>query len=153
MKTKIIIPAALVILACVSFARLSLPNNFYYGEAKGVGGICLTGIPNAKVSAKFNGKTCAETFVGGFISNNFNYILRVPLDDGFDYRFADYAPRENENIDIFISYEGTEFPVEDYIPPIGPAETSHETPIQAVPEPTLFVFYLSLIIFNLLIRP
>jgi len=153
MKTKIIISIAALLLTTLTFARLSLPNNFYYGEAKGVGAICLTGIPNAKVIAKFNGKTCAETFIGGFGSNNFNYILRVPLDDGFDYRFADYAPRQNENIDIFISYEGTEFPVEDDIPPIGPAEASHETPIQATPEPPLFIFYLSLVIFKILIRP
>ncbi len=141
MKTKIIITAVLLILARLSFARLSLPNNFYYGEAKGIGGICLTGIPNAKVIGKFNGNTCAETFVGGFISNNINYILRVPLDDGYEYRFADYAPREGELIDVFISYDGTEFPIEEYIPPLGPAETSHETPIQATPEPSQFIIY------------
>ncbi|MCK5852175.1 hypothetical protein KAH27_04010 [bacterium] len=131
-----------ILPACFAFARLSLPNNFYYGEAKGIAGICLTGIPNAKVIAKYNEKICAETPVSGFISNNINYILRVPLDDGWEYRFAEYAPRENEFIDIFINYEGIEFPVDDYIPPLGPAETSHETDIQATPEPVSIYFLL-----------
>jgi len=142
MKTKIIFSAVFLFLASVSFARLSLPNNFYYGEAKGVGGICLTGIPNAKIIAKYKGKTCAEAVIGNFISNNINYILRVPLDDGYEYRFANYAPRQNENIDIFINYEGTEFPVEEYIPKLGPAEISHETDVQATPEPCSIYFLL-----------
>ena len=110
----------------MSFARLSLPNNFYYGEAKGIGGICLTGIPNAKVIARFNENICAETYIGRFITNRVNYILRVPIDDGWDVRFAEYAPREGELIDIFICYDDVEFSVDDFIPPVGPAETSHE---------------------------
>ncbi len=133
----------------ISFARLSLPNNFYYGEAKGIGGICLTGVPNVKVIAKLNGKTCAETSLGGFISNNVNYILRVPLDDGWENRFAEYAPRQGEFINAFIYYDGTEFPVEDYIPPVGPEESAFETDIQATPEPTLFlIFNLGFFIFG-----
>ncbi len=154
MKAIILITAVLLISSSQCFARLSLPNNFYYGEAKGIGGICLTGIPNAKVIARFNEKICAETSVGRFISNNINYILRVPLDDGWEYRFAEYAPREGEFVDVFISYEGTEFPVDDFIPSLGPAETSHETNVQATPEPCLFIICnLLFIIYYLKIRP
>jgi len=151
MKPKIFIPAILLLLTGFGFARLSLPNNFYYGEAKGVGGICLTGIPNAKVIGKLNGKICAETSVDGFISNKVNYILRVPLDDGWENRFAEHAPRQGEIINAFIYYDGTEFPVEDYIPPVGPVESSFETDIQATPEPTLFLILL-LILFPSFIR-
>jgi len=152
MKTKIFFPAVLLILAGMSFARLSLPNNFYYGEAKGVGGFSLTGEPNAKVIARFNEKICAETYIGGFITNRVNYILRVPIDDGWDVRFAEYAPREGELIDIFICYDDVEFSVDDFIPPVGPAETSYETAIPATPEP-VSIYYLLFIIYYYKIRP
>ena len=147
MKPKIFIPAILLLLTGFAFARLSLPNNFYYGEAKGIGGISLTGIPNAKVIAKLNGKICAETYVGGFISNNVNYILRVPLDDGYEFRFEDYAPRQGELINIFIYYDETEFLVDDFIAPLGPAETLHETDIQATPEPYCLLFIIYYLLF------
>ena len=146
MKAIILITAVLLILASMSFARLSQPNNFYYGEAKGVGGICLTGDINAMVTAKFNGNICAETYVGGFITNRVNYILRVPLDDGWGDRFAQYAAREGEHIAVFINYDGIEFPVEEEIQAIGPPASSFETDIQATPEPCLFIIYCLLFI-------
>lgn len=138
-----------IILLCMSTltatARIALPYNFYYGEATGVGGSCITGVANARVIAKHNGRNVADTYITGFVTQNVNYILRVPLDDGWETRYAEYATRAGEQIDLFIAYDGIEYPVEDTIEPIGPLATTHLTDIQATPEPHMLCGILFLV--------
>ncbi len=139
MKTSAIrtwvIPAT-VILCASAFARLPEPCNIYYGRAVDIDGLSLIEREDAAVVARINGKECARDYIGAVLSPGVNFALRLPLDDGWDSPYLENVAREGEQPDIVIEYEGAEFPVDDYVPPVGPRGTLHLTDIQATPEPT-----------------
>ena len=126
----------LLLFSCAAaFARLSEPANIYYGEARGAQGEVLTGEFKGVVTAYVNGRECARATTGGYRAPDVNYVLRVPLDDGWETRYAPYAARVGETPELRIAYGGNEFAIEQAVPPVGPRTTLQRVDLQAMPEP------------------
>jgi len=124
-------------LCGAALARLSEPVAFYYGEARGAQGEILTGVFAGTVSVRVNGHECARAATGAYRTPTVNYILRVPLDDGWDTRCTPYAARVGEQLDARITYDGHEFDTVETLPPIGAPATLQQVDLQALPEPGL----------------
>lgn len=131
------IPAFMLLCAGMLCARLSEPSVTYYGTASGGDGIVLTN-GEALVIARFQSVECTRTYTGEYDADDVNYSLRIPIDDGIDYRYEPYALREGEQPEIVVVVDGIEWHIENPVPPAGPPASLLRADIQAVPEPGLF---------------
>jgi hypothetical protein len=143
------IPACMLLCAGMLSARLSEPSVTYYGTATGGDGIALTN-GEALVIARFQNVECTRTYTGEYNADDVNYSLRIPIDNGIDYRYEPYALREGELPEIVVVLDGIEWQIENPVPPAGPPASLQRADIRAVPEPGLLyciiaaVFWMSL---------
>ena len=131
------IPAFMLLCAGMLSARLSEPAVTYYGTASGGNGIALTN-GEALVIARFHTVECTRAYTGIYDADDVNYALRIPLDDGIDYRYEPYALRQGEQPEIVVALDGVEWEIETPVPPAGPAASLQRADIRAVPEPGMF---------------
>ena len=142
MKTSMV-PSALVLLSLLvlpaqsATARLSMPAAIYYGEARGVHGLVLTGMVKVAVIARINGVECARTYIDTYLAPNINYALRIPVDDGLAYRYDSSAARIGELPEICIQYDTLEFEIDGVVPPVQAPASLQVANVQAVPEPVI----------------
>jgi hypothetical protein len=132
---KSVVFLSVFLLAGLAAARLPEPNNIYYGRLTVIDGAALTGEVDAVLIARVNGDECARDEVVGLIAPDVNYVLRVPLDDGWGALYAPYAARNGDRPVVSLLYEGLEFPVDEELPPVGTPGTLHQLNLEATPEP------------------
>jgi hypothetical protein len=129
-----------LLLTCLpALARLPEPCNIYYGEARGVHGCVLTDGMSAVVVARINGAEAAEHEITAVLSTGVNFALRIPLDDGWEGRYAPNAARAGEQPEILIRYGGAQYQVDGIVPAIGDRGVYRRITVEAVPEPVAFV--------------
>jgi hypothetical protein len=136
---KFVVLASVFLLAVVAAARLPEPNNIYYGRLTVLDGAALTGEVDAVLIARVNGIDCAYDEVTGSIAPDVNYVLRVPLDDGWEGLYAPYAARRGDAPVVTLLYEGDEFPVDEELPGVSDAGALHRIDLEATPEPSAAV--------------
>ena len=136
---KSVVLATVFLLAGVAAARLPEPNNIYYGRLTVLDGAALTGEVDAVLIARVNGIDCAHDEIAGLIAPDVNYVLRVPLDDGWEGLYAPYAARRGDTPVVSLLYEGDEFPVDEVLPSMSGAGALHRIDLEATPEPSAAV--------------
>jgi hypothetical protein len=141
MKPAILL--SVFLLAGLAVARLPEPNNIYYGHLSVLDGAALTGEVDAVLVARVNGLECARDDIAGLVAPGVNYVLRVPLDDGWDALYAPYAARRGDRPVLALLYEGLEFIVDDELAPVAAPGALHQLDIQATPEPGLLLLLLA----------
>jgi hypothetical protein len=117
-----------------AFARLPEPNVIVYGRATDMDGTTLTD-HHVVVVGRIHTRECARAVINAALATNVNYALRIPLDDGWASRYADYAARPGDALEIAFLCNEVECPAEGAVPVIGARATLQRADIALLPEP------------------
>lgn len=121
-------------LCAGAFARLPEPNVIVFGRATDMDGTTLTD-HHVVVVGRVNGRECARATINAALAPDVNYALRIPLDDGWAERYADYAARPGDALELAFVYGDSECPAEGATPVIGARATLQRADVSGVPEP------------------
>jgi|GEM_PF-2107405 len=117
-----------------AFARLPEPNVIVYGRAADMDGTTLTD-HHVIVVGRIHGRECARATINAALASNVNYALRIPLDDGWAERYADYVARPGDALEVVFMYGENECPAEGAAPVIGPRASLQRADVNVLPEP------------------
>ncbi len=117
-----------------AFARLPEPNVIVFGRATDLDGTTLTD-HHVIVVGRVNGRECARATINAALAPDVNYALRIPLDDGWAERYAEYAARPGDALELAFVYGDSECSVEGAAPVIGACATLQRADVSGVPEP------------------
>ncbi len=134
MKTCYCIAASISMLALTAVARLPEPCNLYYGHLASTDGLVLTGVASF-IIAHVNGGEAARAQHSEYLDASVNYVVRVPLDDGWDARYRQFAIRAGERPVFSVLYDGAILPVDTPVPAAGARGAVHHVNLEALPEP------------------
>ncbi len=134
-----------------ALARLPEPNVIVYGRATDMDGLTLTD-HHVVVVGRIHGRECARSVINAALASNVNYALRIPLDDGWAERYADYAARPGDALELAFFCNEVECPSDGTAPVIATRATLQRADVSLLPEPA-GVFAAALLLAALRRRP
>lgn len=105
-KRYLLLAAGLPIIASATLPR---PACTYYGLVKDAYGQPY--LESAQITFQARDVAIAKQDISGLMSYGINFLLSVEMDDGFGDRYADYAMRTGEQMDLMVNVDGIQRPI------------------------------------------
>lgn len=102
-------------------ADLPHPSFHYYGEILNAYGRPITQADQAQLILRIDGRECGRASVSEGIGPAINYRIEVPLDNGRNSHYADYAARTGDLPQFILRIGSVEYSLIDLenVPPVG----------------------------------